>query len=59
MVHPSHQGTATQMVSHVLLDLQEKLADLNAQAKKFVDEQHFDADSIQEKRDNIAKKYAE
>ena len=40
------------------LDLQEKLADLNAQAKKFVNEQHFDADSIQEKRDNIAERYA-
>lgn len=40
------------------LGLQEKLADLNAQAKKFVNEQHFDADSIQEKRDNIAERYA-
>ena len=38
--------------------MQERLADLNAQAQKFVDEQHFDAESIQEKRDSIADRYA-
>ena len=38
--------------------VQDRLADLNAQAQKFVDEQHFDADNIQEKRDSIADRYA-
>ena len=35
------------------------MSDLNTQAQKFVDEQHFDAESIREKQFNVNERYAQ
>ncbi len=38
--------------------LQDRVRDLNAQAERFVREQHFDSESIQEKQRSIHDRYA-
>ncbi len=46
------------LVGISLFPSQERVRDLNAQAEKFVREQHFDSDSIQEKQRSINDRYA-
>lgn len=35
------------------------MSDLNTQAQKFIDEQHFDAESIREKQRSVNERYAQ
>eukprot|EP00118_Oscarella_pearsei_P025242 m.307813 g.307813 ORF g.307813 m.307813 type:complete len:2422 (+) comp42859_c0_seq1:216-7481(+) len=49
-----HQLVEADVAAH-----EERIRDLNSQAKQFVDEGHFDAPSIQEKQDAINKRYGQ
>lgn len=55
-------GVQNLLKKHQLLERdvqarQDRLGELSGQAKKFVQEQHFDADSIQEKHKSISDRY--
>ncbi len=47
-----------QLVERDVLARQDRLGELSGQAKKFVQEQHFDAENIQEKHKSISDRYS-
>lgn len=46
-----------QLVEQDVLAREDRLGELSGQARKFVQEQHFDADNIQERHRNISDRY--
>ena len=55
-------GVQNLLKKHQLLERdidarEDRLGELSGQARKFVQEQHFDAESIQEKHSNISDRY--
>ena len=55
-------GVQNLLKKHQLVEMdisarEDRLQELSGQAKKFVEEQHFDAENIQEKHQNISDRY--